>query len=154
MPDDDRQFRTFRGYTLADEEQSLTPSLEDYLEMLFRLTSDKSYVRLGELAIALNVRPPSVTKAVQRLAETGYVRYERYGILELTPLGKDTGSDLLHRHKLIEDFLRLLGVAENALKDTERIEHIISDELVAQMVKFVEYTLENPLWLQGFLRSP
>jgi len=154
VPDDERQFRTFRGYTLADEEQSLTPSLEDYLEMLFRLGSDKSYVRLGELATALHVRPPSVTKAVQRLAETGYVRYERYGILELTPLGKDTGSYLLHRHGLIEGFLRLLGVTENALKDTERIEHIISDELVSQMVKFTEYAKDNPVWLQGYLRSP
>lgn len=153
MSEREGEFRTFRGYSLADEEQNLTPSMEDYIEMMFRLTSDRQYVRLGDLACALNVQPPSATRMVQRLSDAGYVRYEKYGILELTPLGRETGFHLLWRHNLLEGFLRLLGVKDSALKDTERIEHIISDELVARIHAFVRYAEDNPSWLEGFLSS-
>lgn len=151
MIDRDDEFRTFRGYTLADDEQVLTPSMEDYLEMMFRLTPDRQYVRLGELATALNVQPSSVTRMVQRLADSGYVRHKRYGILELTPLGKETGLRLFERHNLVESFLRLIGVRDNALKDTERIEHIISDEMVERIARFVRHARQDPGWLEGFL---
>jgi len=149
----DGEFRTFRGYSLAEEGQDLTPSMEDYIEMLFRLTSDKPYVRLSDLASALNVQPPSATRMIQRLSESGYVMYQKYGILELTELGRNTGSYLLARHNCIEKFLRLLGVRENALKDTERIEHIISDELVSRINCFVEFATKNPSWIAEILSS-
>lgn len=147
----DEEFRTFRGYSLADEEQGLTPSMEDYLEMLFRLAADGKPVRLGDLSTALNVQPPSATKMAQRLHDQGYVVYERYGTLELTPEGYSIGKQLLARHNLIESFLRLLGVSENALRDTERIEHIISDELVSRMADLTEHAKADPQWLAQFL---
>jgi len=120
--------------------------MEDYIEMMYRLSPAKKYVRMGELARALNVSPPSVTRMVQRLANDGYVTYQRYGLLELTALGKKTGQRLLERHHLIEDFLKLLGVGENALKDTELIEHIVSDEMVSRIEAFVRYAEANPGW--------
>lgn len=151
MSDRDQEFRTFRGYSLTDEAESLTPSMEDYIEMLYRLAKDKKPVRLGDLSVALNVQPPSATKMAQRLHDSGYVHYERYGTLELTAEGHSIGSQLLERHNLIESFLRLLGVSENALKDTERIEHIISDELVSRMAALTEYAKAEPAWLAKFL---
>ena len=81
----DEEFRTFRGYSLSDDEQNLTPSMEDYLEMLFRLAGDGQPVRLGDLSAALNVQPPSATRMAQRLHDQGYVRYEKYGTLGYTP---------------------------------------------------------------------
>jgi Mn-dependent DtxR family transcriptional regulator len=147
----DEEFRTFRGYSLQDEEQNLTPSMEDYLEMLFRLAGDGRPVRLGDLSAALNVQPPSATRMAQRLHDQGYVRYEKYGTLELTPQGHSVGRHLLERHNLIESFLRLIGVSENTLKDTERIEHIISDELVSRMADLIRFAKMEPKWLAQFL---
>lgn len=144
-------FRTFRGYSLADEEQSLTPSMEDYLEMLSRMSRDVKAVRLGDLASALNVQPPSATRMAQRLADSGYVLYEKYGLIELTSLGRETGHHLFERHSLLESFLRLLGVSDNALKDTERIEHIISDEMVCRIRDFMAFAKSDPAWLAQFL---
>lgn len=143
-------FRTFRGYSLQDDD-SLTPSMEDYLEMLFRLTRETTYLRLADLGAALNVQPPSVTHMIQRLADAGFVNYRKYGILELTDSGRDLGARLLERHRLLETFIRFLGVRTNTLKDTERIEHIISDELMSRIIDVVEYIRENPLWWQEFL---
>ncbi|HHY75464.1 MAG TPA: helix-turn-helix domain-containing protein [Firmicutes bacterium] len=151
MSQRDEEFRTFRGYSLQDEEQDLTPSMEDYIEMLYRLASNGKPVRLGDLSSALSVQPPSATRMAQRLHEQGYVRYEKYGTVELTPLGLSVGRQLLERHNLIESFLRLLGVSENALRDTERIEHLISDELVSRMEALIQYAKLEPKWLAQFL---
>ncbi len=145
------EFRTFRGYTLAEEQQELTPSMEDYLEMIYRLTLERKYLRLTDLAIALNVQPPSATKMVQRLSEGGYVVYEKYGVLQLTEPGIKTGEYLMSRHRLLETFMRYFGVRQNILKDTERIEHIVSDEFMDRIERFVEFARKNPAWLAKFL---
>jgi DtxR family Mn-dependent transcriptional regulator len=132
-------FRTFRGYSLMDQKTArLTPSMEDYLEMIYRLAGEDGYARVNDLASALNVQPPSTSRMVRRLAEMGHVRYQKYGILELTPEGKRLGKFLVHRHNTIEEFLRLLGVRDNVLSDTEKIEHIVSDETLECMEKYIE----------------
>ena len=146
------QFLTFRGYSLS-EAQFMTPSMEDYLEMLFRLTEGTRYIRLADLGAALNVQPPSVTHMIRRLAEAGFVSYRKYGIMELTDSGREQGARLLKRHELLEEFLHLLGVRENALKDTERIEHIISDELVSRITSVIAYIRDNSSWWQAFLNA-
>ncbi len=151
MDEDRMQFHTFRGYTLIQREDgNLTPSMEDYLEMIYRLSGERGYTRINDLSQALSVQPPSTTKMVQRLAKYGYLRYERYGILELTSEGRKLGNLLLKRHEMLEDFLRLLGVKGNVLHDTERIEHIISDETLECINGFVEFAKANPEWLQRY----
>ncbi len=143
------QFKTFRGYSLS-ETNRLTPSMEDYLEMLYRLSSETTYVRLNDLAAKLNVQPPSASRMMQRLSAQGLVQYERYGMIHLTKLGQEIGAYLLERHDLLEQFLRLLGVKQNILKDAERIEHIISRELVERINMFVLYAAKHPGWLEQF----
>ncbi len=150
MSSKDGGFRTFRGYSLK-EDQSLTPSMEDYLEMLYRLTGGTKSIRLADLGAALNVQPPSVTHMIRRLDEAGLVSYRKYGILTLTDAGQEQGLRLLKRHELLEEFLHLLGVRENALKDTERTEHIISEEMVSRIASIVTYIRDNASWWQAFL---
>ncbi|NLM89411.1 MAG: Fur family transcriptional regulator, partial [Syntrophomonadaceae bacterium] len=69
--------------------------MEDYLEMVYRLSRDKGYTRISDLASALNVQPPSATNMVQKLSETPYLKYERYGLLKLTESGEEVGKYLL-----------------------------------------------------------
>ena len=124
-----KDFYTDRGYALLRQyNKILTPSMEDYLEMAYRLGQDRGYIRMGDLAEALNVQPPSASKMVQKLAELGFFNYEKYGVVEFTDLGRETGEYLLGRHETIEKFLEVIGVKQNILKDTEQIEHNISDE--------------------------
>ncbi len=146
-----RQFYTVRGYALLSQDESpLTPSMEDYLEMAYRLGKDKNYVRVSDLAEALNVQPPSASKMVQKLAEIGYFIYERYGVIEITDQGKAAGEYLLQRHETVEKFLSTLGVAANTLEDTEKIEHNISDETYQQMTLFLRFVQDNPQWLEAY----
>lgn len=142
------EFYTFRGYTI--KHHGLSPSMEDYLEMIFRLTRDKSYTRINDLASALNVQPPSATKMVQKLAELSYLKYEKYGTIELTSKGKEVGTMLFKRHEALENFLNLIGVEKNTLKDTEKIEHNLSDETLSCIFKLTEFLKTSPEFLKGF----
>lgn len=125
--------------------------MEDYIEMLYRLTAGTQLARLGDVAVALNVQPPSASKMIQRLLEADYVVYEKYGFIRLTDTGKRLGKQLMERHRILETFLRLLGLRVNILKDTERIEHMVSEEFLERISRFNDYAKENPYWLAHFL---
>jgi Mn-dependent DtxR family transcriptional regulator len=133
-------------------ERGLSASMEDYLEMIFRLSAQAGYTRVLELASALHVQPPSATTMIQRLAHEGLVAYERYGTISLTDEGKQIGVYLLHRHNVLEEFLVLLGVA-NPLIDAERIEHNISDEAMAGIGRLLAFFASNPEHKEEWLRT-
>jgi len=142
-----KEFYTVRGYALLRQNDNvLTPSMEDYLEMAFRLGKDKGYTRMGDLAEALHVQPPSASKMIQKLADMGFFNYEKYGVIEFTALGRETGEYLLQRHETIEKFLMMIGVKQNILEDTEKIEHNISDETYQMIILFLEFMQKNIEW--------
>src|SRR5690606_38508998 len=117
----------------------LSSSMEDYIEMIFRLSEKSDEVRVNDLSQALNVQPPSTTKMIKRLAGEGYVIYERYGCIRLTEKGRSIGSKLLKRHKIIFDFLECIGVKDNILEQTEIIEHAVNDEVLNKINKLTEF---------------
>lgn len=155
--DKEREFYTFRGYTLHDaqRQKALSASMEDYLEMIYRLSRDDSYTRVLELAGALHVQPPSASRMIRRLAQEGLVKYERYGIIRLTDGGRTIAESLLYRHNLLERFLHFIGLSE-VLEDAERIEHNISNEAVAGMARLLDFFAHSPeclaVW-ESFLRN-
>jgi len=156
--DGDRGFHTFRGYSLQDarRKNSLSASMEDYLEMIYRLSEEDSYTRVLELADALHVQPPSASRMLQRLAEEGLVEYEKYSIIRLTQQGQKIGSYLINRHNVLEEFLRLIGVPD-VLEDAERIEHNISATAMSGIARLLQFFKGNPeRWAswQAHLSSP
>ncbi|MDD4561563.1 MAG: transcriptional regulator MntR [Syntrophomonadaceae bacterium] len=151
MENQGREFRTVRGYQIKQQEtKTITASMEDYLEMIYRLARDKGYTRIGDLATALNVQPPSASKMVQKLAEMGYLQFEKYGVIELSKKGREHGQYLLKRHETLERFLAIIGVKEQLLEETEKIEHYISQETIGKIMLLVEFMENNPEWMQAF----
>ncbi|NPV74244.1 MAG: transcriptional regulator MntR [Pelotomaculum sp.] len=143
------EFFTFREYMKKDEDL-LTASMEDYLEMIYRLSKNTGFTRINDLAAALNVQPPSATKMVQKLAEAGYVNYERYGIILLSKNGEKRGRTLLERHRVVEDFLNLLGISEEILEETEKIEHTIGARTLNCLADFVNFFKDRPDLVRQF----
>jgi len=144
-----KEFFTFREYMKKDEDL-LTASMEDYLEMIYRLSRDTGFTRINDLATALNVQPPSATKMVQKLANLGVVNYEKYGMILLSKKGEEMGRVLLERHQIVEDFLNLLGISEGVLEETEKIEHTVSNQTLRSMADFVEFFNNRPFVIQEF----
>lgn len=148
---EERQFYTVRGYALMQQEnESLTPSMEDYLEMVARLSQERGFTRIGDLAKALNVQPPSTSKMVQKLAEASFLEYEKYGLIELTKKGQELGQYLLERHESIEQFLKMIGVTKEILQETEKIEHNISEETMLRIRLLVDFMKEHEGYLEAF----
>ncbi len=137
-------FHTFNEYMKKDD-SSLTASMEDYIEMISRLSIKNGFTRINELSQALNIQPSSATKMVQRLSEMGYIKYEKYSVLFLEEKGKEIGDWLIKRHKIIENFMRIIGVdASMVLQETEKIEHTLSNETTFRIKNLVDFLVDNP----------
>lgn len=130
-----------------------TPSMEDYLEKIYELIKGKGYARVSDIALELNLQPSSVTKMVQKLAEAGYINYERYRGLVLTEAGETLGERMKDRHAMLEEFLRLVGVPEETRRrDVEGIEHHVSPATVQCLQELTAFFQENPDLLEEFRR--
>lgn len=122
-----------------------TPSMEDYLERIYKLIDEKGYARVSDIAEGLAVHPSSVTKMIQKLDKDNYLVYEKYRGLILTPKGKKMGKRLMERHHLLEDFLSVIGVQEqNIYSDVEGIEHHLSWDSITCIETLVEYFNRHP----------
>lgn len=122
-----------------------TPSMEDHIEIIYSLIEQKGYARVSDIAEALSVLPSSVTKMVQKLDKDGYLIYERYRGLVLTPRGQKLGKRLLERHSLLEQFLRLISVDEERIYgDVEGIEHHLSWNSIDRIADLVQLLEESP----------
>jgi DtxR family Mn-dependent transcriptional regulator len=141
----EKEFRTVRGYQILNaEDRALTSSMEDYLEMIYRTCMEEGYARVNKLAERLNVRPSSATRVIQKLNKLGLVDYRKYGVIKPTGEGKAIGDFLLKRHRIIEEFLKLLGIEETRLKDTEMIEHDVSLNTLRGIYTLSRFLIENP----------
>lgn len=122
-----------------------TPSMEDHIEQIYLLIENKGYARVSDIAEALSVLPSSVTKMVQKLDKDGYLVYEKYRGLTLTPKGQKLGKRLVQRHELLEQFLRLIGVDEGRIyDDVEGIEHHLSWNSIDRIADLVQLLEEQP----------
>ena len=95
-------------------------------------------VRSIDVAAELEFSKPSVSIAMKKLRENGYVNMDNDGLLTLTDSGLEIAKKMYERHLLISGWLKSLGVSEeNAVNDACRIEHVISAETFEALKKHV-----------------
>ncbi len=125
-------------------------SMEDFLEKIYLTAERKGEVRVGDLAAQLRLKPPSVTRMIQKLGQQGLVNYERYRRVTLTDRGRELGRFLSRRHAVLEEFLRLLGCTdpETVYRDVEGIEHHVSPDTLACIERFVAFARTHPEWVE------
>lgn len=123
----------------------LSPSLEDYLEEIYRFSLTQPIVRVSEISHKLNVAQPSVTKALRRLKLKEYITYQRYGLIGLTDKGKRIGSFLVKRNQILQEFLLLLSAQCNVSEEAEAMEHYLSVSTINVIQTFVSFMRQNPL---------
>ncbi len=109
----------------------LSQSVERYLDALYGLHLEGEPIRTTAIAKSLDLSPASVTEMVQRLATEGYLDYERYHGVRLTPKGIAAATDVLRRRRLLQVFLiNVLGLdLDLAREEAQRIEFAISHEV-------------------------
>jgi len=129
-------------------------SAEDYLERIHELIEEKGYARVVDIASTLGVKQASVTSMVQKLAELGYLNYEKYRGLILTEKGRAVAVRIKKRHQTLARFFSLFGLDEQTQQqDIEGIEHHLSAETVEVLSSLAKFFEDNPAMLKAFLKS-
>jgi DtxR family transcriptional regulator, manganese transport regulator len=121
--------------TRADHQVEL---VQDYVELIADLIDEKQEARGSDIAMRLGVANATVVKMMKRLAELGLTTQQPYRDIQLTMEGWKLAEDGRRRHKLVENFLLVLGVSkETARIDSEGIEHHVSEETLKAMARFI-----------------
>lgn len=103
-------------------------SPEDYLETIYMLSLSQQDVRSIDVARHLGYSKPSVSVAMKRLRENGYVLMDESNLLSLTEEGLSIARRVYERHNVITKFLVSIGIDQDtAQKDACRVEHVISE---------------------------
>ena len=114
-------------------------SAEDYLEMILMLREQKGYARSIDIASALGVTKPSVSFAMKKLRENGYIAMDPENYITLTDLGMEIAERIYTRHKALTKFLIQIGVDEKiAREDACKIEHDISPETFEALLRQIK----------------
>lgn len=121
-------------------------SAEDYLEAMLILQEEKGYIRSIDIAKHLGVTKPSVSYAVKKLRENGYINMDANGPITLAPAGLKIAKRIYERHKSIKAFLKKIGVDDaTAEEDACEIEHVISHDTYMAICNFVNEGSDDKL---------
>jgi Mn-dependent DtxR family transcriptional regulator len=125
--------------------------MEDYLEVISELVELKGYATTLDISRYMNVSAPSVTKMLKRLDENGYLKYEKYHGINLTPKGNNVADAVRQKHGILLEFFEILGIEhDTANQDAEGIEHHLNPKTIKQLRKFIAYLKSNQKLLDGF----
>ena len=106
----------------------LTSSMEDYLEAVLVLQQQKGYVRCVDVAELLDVKKPSVSRAVKELSKSEYIVKNTDGTLSLTDSGLQIATQIYEKHQFFTRQLIEAGVPQDiAAQDACKLEHVISE---------------------------
>ncbi|MBR5996775.1 MAG: metal-dependent transcriptional regulator [Bacilli bacterium] len=111
-------------------------SQEDYLEKILQISQEKDNVHAIDVARGLSFSKPSVSVAMNKLKEQGYIEINDKGEITLTPSGLEIAEKTLEKHTILTEMLVNLGVdEETAREDACKMEHDISDTTWAAIKK-------------------
>lgn len=136
--------------------ETLSASLEDYLEAIYHVVAEKQAVRAKDIASRLKVSRSSVTGALHALARRGLINYAPYDVISLTLEGRSIAGEVIRRHETLRDFfIRVLAIDEaEAEKVACKMEHVVSPTVLERFIQFVEFVETCPRggtsWIKGF----
>ena len=113
-------------------------SAEDYLEAILIVRERRGMVRSIDIANELSFSKPSVSVAMKKLRESGYIEMDTDGYIRLLPAGAEIAERIYERHRLLTDFFVRLGVSrEAAAADACTVEHDLSAETFQRIKEHV-----------------
>lgn len=113
-------------------------SAEDYFETIYILKKRNGFVRAIDVVNELGFSKPTVSVAMKKFRENGFVTVDQDGRIELTKQGLFIAEKTFEKHNVLAQALMQLGVDEQiAYEDACRIEHCISDESFDAIKRFL-----------------
>ena len=123
---------------MGQSKMNSNESVEDYLETILMLEEEKTVVRSVDISNHLGYKKSSVSVAMKKLIEKGYIQITSQGFIRLTESGRELAEKIYERHKLLSEWFLSLGISrENALRDACRVEHYLSEESFAAIKQYI-----------------
>ncbi len=120
-------------------EDRLSEAKEDYLETILMLSQNGDSVHLVDIAKSHKVSKATVSNALVKLGESGFVVYEKYRPVSLTEKGRILAKNTLKKHKMLIDFLtENLGVPMDEAREAAcKMEHAIGAKIANKLAEFM-----------------
>ncbi len=119
---------------------------ENYLKSLYSLSLENEEITVKEIAGRLDIKMPTVTSMIGKLADKKLVRYEKYKAIELTDKGMKQALLILRKHRLTELFLsQIMNLGWEEVHDiAEQIEHIQSERFFTRVDEMLGFPKFDP----------
>jgi len=123
------------------EPQQLSASLEDYIEAIYHIITDKQVARGKDISARLSVSGASVTEALRALSRKGLINYAPYEVITLTDEGRVIAEDVILRHNSLKRFfIDVLAIEEPLAEEGAcKIEHTAPPKIIGRMVDFIKF---------------
>jgi DtxR family Mn-dependent transcriptional regulator len=123
-----------------------SPTEENYLKALYKLSNDQGNVSVSDLSAALEVSVPSANSMVKKMAAQGWLKYQKYKPLTITKKGRKTAALIIRKHRLTEMFLvEKMGFSwENVHEIAEQVEHVQSEAFFDRMDELLGHPRFDP----------
>ena len=124
----------------------LSDVAQDYMKQIYLLERRDGKASTSALAEAMGVSAASATAMVKKLASLGLVDHSRYHGVTLTPAGEKVALEVVRHHRLLEVYLtQTLGLSwDRVHSEAERLEHVLSEELEAEIDRVLGYPATDP----------
>ena len=121
-------------------------SVENYIKAIYKLEQAGGRVTNRAIADRLSVSPPSVSRMVKRLSENDWVVHHPYRGVRLTDRGRRNALRVIRNHRILETyFAEILGMSWDQVDaEVERLEHVVSDELINRMEEALRFPKHDP----------
>lgn len=120
---------------------------ENYLKVIHRLSEATSEdMSTNAVAELMQTKAASVTDMLRKLADKGWVNYQKYQGVRLSPAGEKIALSIVRKHRLWEVFLvDKMGFNWDEVHEiAEQLEHIESDELVQKLDAYLGFPKTDP----------
>ena len=134
---------------LSNEKPShkkITPNIQEYLETIYKLSTNGERVKTTKISKNLKIAPGSVTQMIKKLEDIGYVDYSQYKGVKLTKTGLKEAKNVTRKHRILERFLSdVLNLNDNVIHEQAcEMEHSLSDEAERAMCQVLEHPDKCP----------
>lgn len=123
-----------------------TQAKENYLKAIYHLDQGGDEISVTVLSKEMGVSTPTVNNMIKKLHEKGWVTYQKYKPLKMTPKGRKTAALIIRKHRLAEMFLsEVMGFGWEEVHDiAEELEHIKSGKLFDRMDELLNFPTIDP----------
>jgi DtxR family Mn-dependent transcriptional regulator len=132
--------------TSNEMQKMITQAIQDYLKVIYKLSSDNKPAGTNAIAERLGVAQASVTAMMKKLSDLKLIRHRPYRGVALTEHGRKIALEIIRHHRLLELYLaEALGYSWDEVHDeAEKLEHHISEEFEDRVAEFLGHPTTDP----------